>query len=230
MVAQSQTLSGAEFVRQLKAEIAASPKLRENHPFVRAVEQGTATMDQIRAWACQDYKFRAAVPRVAMLRYLACSDPEYAAKLYEVVAEETRGMGTGSAGHVDLFIEFAAAIGLTKDDLERAPLRPATAAHLYYCELIIYTLPWFVVIAAQLGAEATLPAAAIKLARGFTTHYGLAPQAVRFFTVHVDADEQHGSLAEEVAVRYLATPELQALARATTLRRLELLYDVWTLD
>jgi hypothetical protein len=46
----------------------------------------------------------------------------------------------------------------------------------------------------------------------------------------VDADEQHGSLAEEVAVRYLATPELQALARATTLRRLELLYDVWTLD
>jgi pyrroloquinoline-quinone synthase len=230
MVAQSETLSGAEFVRQLQAEIAASPKLREDHPFVEAVSAGTATLEQIREWACQDYKFRAAVPRVAMLRYLACSDPEYSRRLFEVVEEETRGLATGSAGHVDMFVEFAAAIGLSKEQLDAAPLRPATAAHLYYVELVVHTLPWFIVMTAQLGAEATLPAAAIKLARGLMKSYGLSPQAVRFFTVHVDADEDHGSLAEEIAVRYCTTPALQAQAREAALRRLDLLYDIWTID
>jgi pyrroloquinoline-quinone synthase len=229
MVAQ-ETLSGAEFVRQLEAEIAASPKLRENHPFVRAVSEGTASLEQIREWARQDYQFRAAVPRVSMLRYLACSDPHYAGRLLEVVEEETRGLSTGSAGHVDMFVEFAAAIGLTRDDLRNAPLRPATAAHLYDVELVTHTLPWFIVIAAQLGAEATLPAAAIQLAQGLTKHYGLTPQQVRFFTVHVDADEDHGSLAEEVAVTYCTSPQLQAQAREAALRRLELLYDVWTIE
>ena len=71
-----------EFVDQLKKDIQAFPKIRIKHPFLKAVCNGTATMDQIRAWAIQDYQFRAAVPRICMLRYLACTDPEIA-KEYE---------------------------------------------------------------------------------------------------------------------------------------------------
>jgi pyrroloquinoline-quinone synthase len=230
MATQAEVLSPAEFVRRFKAEIAASPKLRVNHPFVRAVCEGTASMEHVRAWARQDYQFRNAVPRIAMLRYLACSDPEIGARLYEVVEEETAGLATGSAGHIDLFVEFAAALGLSREELDHAELRPATAAHLYFAELIIHTQPWFVVMAAQIAAEGTAPPAMAALARGFTTHYGLAPEAVRFFTVHVDADEEHGSLAEEIAERYLATPQLQAQTRAVGMRRLELLYDTWTIE
>ena len=67
-------------------------------------------MEQIRKWAIQDYQFRAAVPRISMLRYLACSDPEIARRLYGVVEEETEGLATGSAGHCDMFVEFAESI------------------------------------------------------------------------------------------------------------------------
>src|SRR5262252_9957370 len=87
---QPAVMSSAEFVRQLKKDIQAFPKIRIKHPFLKAVCNGTATMDQIRAWAIQDYQFRAAVPRIAMLRYLACTDPEIARKLWGVVEEETR--------------------------------------------------------------------------------------------------------------------------------------------
>jgi pyrroloquinoline quinone (PQQ) biosynthesis protein C len=62
--------TSAEFVAQLKKDIQAFPKIRIKHPFLKAVCNGSATMDQIRAWAIQDYQFRAAVPRIAMLRYL----------------------------------------------------------------------------------------------------------------------------------------------------------------
>ncbi len=230
MATQVEVLSGAEFVHQLKAEIAAHPKLRVNHPFVRAVNDGTATMDEIRAWACQEWKFKEVVPRVVMLRYLACSDPEFQPKLYEVVEEETAGVSTGTAGHNQMFLEFAEAIGLTLADMQSAPKLPATAAHLYFCELVCYTLPWFVVMTAQMGAEGTSPPAMAALARGFTKNYGLSPEAVRFFTVHVEADSDHGSAAEEVAARYITSPPLQQLARETTFRRMELTYDVWSIE
>lgn len=230
MGAQSEMMSSAEFVRQLKAEVARSPKQRVNHPFVRAVCAGTASIERIRKWALQDYQFRRAVPRIAMLRYLACSDPEFAPRLFEVVEEETRGLLPGSAGHPDMFVEFAESIGIARNELEAAEMRPATAAHLYYAELIIHTLPWFVMMAAQIGAEGTFPPAVAALGKGFIEQYGMSPKSVRFFTVHEEADEEHGKLADEIALRYITSPPLQAQTREVTMRRLELLYDVWTID
>ena len=230
MESQSVTLTSAEFVQRLKKDIQAFPKIRIKHPFLKAVCNGTATMDQIRAWAIQDYQFRAAVPRIAMLRYLACSDPEIARKLWGVVEEETRGLDTGSAGHNELAIRFAESIGLTRSQLENAELRPSTAAHLYYAELIIHTLPWFVVMAIQIGAEGTFGPAAAALGHGFIKEYNMKPDDVRFFTVHSEADEEHGSLAEEIAVRYITSPHLQVLTRQHTFRRMELLYDIWSID
>jgi pyrroloquinoline quinone (PQQ) biosynthesis protein C len=129
-----------------------------------------------------------------------------------------------------MFVEFAQSIGITRKELETVELRPATAAHLYYVELVIHTLPWFVVMAAQIGAEGTFPPAAAALGQGFIKQYGMKPQAVRFFTVHAEADEEHGKLAEEIAVRYITSPHLQQQTRDATLRRMELLYDIWSID
>jgi pyrroloquinoline-quinone synthase len=217
------------FVQQFKAEIAAHPKLRAGHPFVKAVQRGQLSKDHLREWALQDYKFRNAVPRISMMRYIACSDPAFAPRLYDVVEEETEGLATGSAGHIDLFVDFARALGLSRDELDEAPLAPATAAHLYFVELMIHKYPWFVVMAAQMAAEGTFPEATEALANGLMEHYGLSREAVRFFTVHQEADEDHGSLAEEIAETYLHSEPLQAQTREVGLRRLELLYDTWTI-
>ena len=224
------TLSADEFVDQLKQEIAVFHKLRINHPFVKAVREGTASMDHLRTWAVQDYQFRAAVPRIALLRYVACSDPEFAPKLFEVAEEETRGLLPGASGHPDMFVEFAEAIGLTRADLENPTLLPATAAHLYFAELVIHTHPWFVVMAAQVGAEGTFGPAAAALGKGFMESYGMTPESVRFFTVHVEADEEHGTLAEDIGRRYLTAPALQQQTREVMFRRMELLYDIWTIN
>ena len=230
MTTGAEATPSAEFVRRLKEEIARSPQQRVNHPFVRAVCDHRASLEQIRQWALQDYQFRRAVPRIAMLRYLACTDPVFQPKLYEVVEDETRGLRPGSVGHPDMFVEFAAALGLSRRELETAPLRPATAAHLYYTELIIYTLPWFVVMAAQISAEGTFSPAAAALGQAFIKQYGMKPDSVRFFTVHVEADAEHGSLAEEIARCYITSPSLETQAREVALRRLELLYDAWTIE
>ena len=68
------------------------------------------------------------------------------------------------------------------------------------------------------------------LGTGLIENYNLPREKVRFFTVHVEADEDHGAIAEEIALRYLTSPHLQEQTRALTIRRMELLYDVWSID
>jgi pyrroloquinoline-quinone synthase len=215
------------FARELRAEVAASRWAMVRHPFMQGVAAGTVPLRQIQGWAGQDYHYRRAVPRLAMLRYLRCTDPEMAARLYEVVEEEAAGLHTGSAGHTELFFDFARAVGLSREELETTEMLPGTAAHVYWAELILYQLPWFLALAAQLGGEGQAPPALAMIGRGLVEHYGLAPEAVRFFTVHSEADEDHGSLAEDIARRYLVTPELQAQARAVVLRKVQLQYDMF---
>ena len=69
-------------------------------------------------------------------------------------------------------------------------------------------LPWFVVMSIQIGAEGTFGPAAAAIGNGLLKNYKMKPDDVRFFTVHSEADEDHSSLAEEIAVRYLHAKEL----------------------
>ena len=102
-------------------------------------------------------------------------------------------------------------------------------SHLYYVELIIHTLPWFVVMSIQIGAEGTFGPAAAAIGNGLLKNYKMNPDDVRFFSVHSEADEDHSSLAEEIAVRYLHSPHLQEQTYKATFRRMELLYDIWSI-
>ena len=82
----------------------------------------------------------------------------------------------------------------------------------------------------QIGAEGTFGPAAAALGHGFIKQYNMKPHDVRFFTVHSEADEEHSSLAEEIAERYITSAQLQELTRTHTFRRMELLYDIWSID
>jgi pyrroloquinoline-quinone synthase len=219
--------TGQDFVQELKELIRTSGKAHMDYPLIQGVAAGTIPLRQLQGWVTQDYFYRKHVPRLAMLRYLQCTDPEIAAHLYEVVAEESAGESTGTAGHVDLFFDFAAGLGVSREQLEHAPVLPGAAAHLYWAELIIHTQPWFIQMAAQLAGEGDGAAKNAVMARGFQEHYGLDAKAVQFFRTHETADEDHGSLTEDIIRRYVVTPELQAQARAIVQRKLDLLWDMW---
>src|SRR5487761_1287973 len=102
--------TGAQFLGELKNEIATSEWSSVRHPLVVGVSEGTVPLRQIRGWAVQDSHYRRMVHRLAMLRYLRCTDPELQRRLAGVVAEEAAGTDTGSAGHYELFHRFAQAI------------------------------------------------------------------------------------------------------------------------
>src|SRR6266700_1682471 len=96
MPTEAEVMPSAEFVRRLKEEIARSPKQRVNHPFVLAVGEGRASMEQIRRWALQDYQFRRAVPRIAMLR-LGCRGRSLKGRRYVPRRQRTCTMPNSSS-------------------------------------------------------------------------------------------------------------------------------------
>ncbi len=216
-----------DFVQELKDLIRHSGKSHADYPLVRGVAAGTIPLRQLQGWITQDYFYRKHVPRLAMLRYLKCTDPEIAAHLYEVVAEESAGTQTGTAGHVELFYDLAAGLGVSREQLERAPVLPPAAAHVYWAELILHTQPWFVAMAAQLAGEGDGARNNAIMYQGLKEHYGLDEKALRFYRTHEEADADHGSLTEVIIRRYITTPELKAQARAIVQRKIELLWDMW---
>ncbi|HEY7065462.1 MAG TPA: iron-containing redox enzyme family protein [Chloroflexota bacterium] len=221
------TSATRDFVQEIKEMVAGSGYVLPEHPLVQGVAAGTIPLRQLQGWATQDYFYRKHVPRLAMTRYLACTDPEIAQHLAEVVEEETEGASTGTAGHVQLFLDFAAGLGVSRGQLESARVLPGAAAHVYWAELIVHTRPWFVALAAQMAGEGQAPRTNALLRQGLQEHYGLDEQALRFCRTHEEADVEHSSLSELIVRRYIVTPELQAQARAVVQRKLELQYDMW---
>jgi len=218
--------TGSRFLDELRREIAGSEWSSVRHPLVVGVSKGTVPLQQIRGWAIQDSHYRRMVHRLATLRYLRCTDPEIQRRLAGVVAEEAEGTDTGSAGHYELFHRFAQAIGLSVEEVDSSEPMAATAAHIYWAELILWTLPWPVAMAAQVAGEGQAPITSRMMADGLQAHYGLSAEQAAFFEVHTEADEDHRSLAEAIVVRYLVTDELQEQARAVVKRKLKLMYDM----
>lgn len=216
------------FGDELKRMIASSQYLLANHPFVEGIEKGSLSAAQLKGWALQDSHYRRAVPRLAMIRYLRCSDPRIQRELAGVVAEEAEGSVTGSSGHYELFLRLAERLGASREEVETSRPLAGPAAHIYWAELIAWTLPWFVAMSAQLAGEGQFPDAAEKLHAGFKRNYDLSDHDLAFFSVHDEADEEHGELAEEIASRYLVTAELQEQAQAVVQRKLELQWDMWS--
>src|SRR3954462_10068287 len=109
-----------DFVQDLKARIRRSGKSHADYPLVQGIAAGTIPLRQLQGWVTQDYVYRRQVPRLAMLRYLACTDPEIATQLAEVAEEESGGASTGTAAQVQLFYDCAAGVGVSLEQLDTA--------------------------------------------------------------------------------------------------------------
>jgi pyrroloquinoline quinone (PQQ) biosynthesis protein C len=221
--------TGSEVVQEFKDLIMNSGMLIKDSRVVQGVYNGTLSRAELRGWALQDSHYRRAVPRLAMLRYLACTDPEFQRHLGGVVAEEAEGADTHTAGHWELFLRFAKSIGLSEQEVVSSRPGPAAAAHIYWAELIVHTLPWFVAMSAQLAGEWQAPPSVMKMNEGLQKHYGLTAGDATFFSAHGEADDDHGRLVQDIIARYIVTPELKAQARAVIQRKLELQWDMWNM-
>lgn len=100
-----------------------------DHPFVRAIGDGSLDHDRFRHWIRQDYRFLIEYSRVFALAAARSPDLETLARFADLLLATVRT-------EMDLHRALAADLGITLDELEAEPMAPSNAA---YCDFLIRT-------------------------------------------------------------------------------------------
>lgn len=170
-----------------------------DHPLVLAIEDGSCPRDVVRLWAQQKF----------------CTQREFAsnlAVLFSRMPPTDQDLRAGLAGnlygerdHSQLFLDFAAGLGLGEKEMWAASPLPATAAfsdRIY--RLVREGTMAEVAAALHVGLEGVTIQHFPRIARGLRDHFGLDERSVAFFTEHDEADADHFQHGIEVLAHYAA--------------------------
>jgi pyrroloquinoline-quinone synthase len=219
-----------EFVNQLRDELRKPGRGMYDHPFVRAVENGTATLPQIRAVAEQFYlHIRNMLPAIGMM-YVKCPYEDVRATLVKNLAEECLGVFSKTKAHPDLMLDFCQAIGIDTDALRKAEQNKVGRNLTEYFELVGFQRPWFVNLAAiGIGLESFVPETFTRLVKGLKDNYGLTDEQVKFWSMHILADAEHGDEGIEIVEHWVHSGQERKLVMDCTIEMAERFYQLWSL-
>jgi len=120
----------------------------------------------------------------------------------ENFAEEAMGFYTHTAGHKELLFEFwEQGLGLPRKELEEASASAAARTLNAYLWLVLSRKPRYSGAAGIL--EGGFSQACEKMLAGLQTHYGMKPEALRFFSGHIEADKEHAQTGRKLIERLL---------------------------
>jgi pyrroloquinoline-quinone synthase len=152
-----------------------------------------------------------AFPRAVSALHSRCADAEERIRLAESLYEEETGRISGvNKPHPEVFLDFCAAVGLSRDEVTRAPALASTAALIHWFEYSTKILPFLEGVAAiNLAAEGQVAGAFGPFARALERHYGMSHSAVAFWDVHELADAEHSDVGDHIVIKHAATDEVQ---------------------
>jgi pyrroloquinoline quinone (PQQ) biosynthesis protein C len=178
-----------------------------HHPLAQAVNEGTASQQELRQFAVEHYEMtvRDSGPFIAQgYCSMAKLDALGAELMAENFAEEAMGLLTRTAGHAALLFEFwERGLDLPREELEHSSASTAArAVNAYFWMLMTQKVRYS-------GAggilEGGFSQACEKMLAGLETHYRIEPEGLRFFSGHVEADREHARTGRKLIDRLLTT-------------------------
>jgi pyrroloquinoline-quinone synthase len=187
-----------------KIDAAISEKSLLKHPFYQDWQAGKLSRKALQLYAEQYYRHVEAFPN--HLRALAArADGELGGIITENLAEEENP----AAPHPKLWRDFAAAVGVSEEEITSSAALPGTRAVVETFREIVSNRPVSEAVAALYAYEAQVPEVATTKIDGLKKFYGITePEALAYFAVHEEVDkthrlawrnwlEQHGEAGEE---------------------------------
>ena len=211
---QDRALSPAEFLEEcydFKRERAAKSR------FLGELVQGKLSRQQLKLWAKEFYWYvEPAIPSIAAWLSHAPILPDR--EQYRLIARNLAGeMGyIREAEHHDLYLRFCEGLDLSRADLlDHLPLAStvgAASAMGYYCRSSFEEGLGAFGLAVELNVPGR-PNGAHILFEGLKRHSGLDKDALEFWEIHIEAEEEHGANAERALRHCGQTIEQQARIR-----------------
>ena len=173
------------------------------HPFYQAWSAGTLSLRALQEYSQQYYRHVEAFPTYVSAVHANCPSLPIRQHLLENLIDEERG----AENHPELWLRFAEALGVQRDDvLSSAPL-PETTALVQTFRTLTRESSYLAGTAALLAYEAQVPEVAATKIAGLKQFYGVNDQrGLAFFQVHLQADRFHAETARQI-LREQITPE-----------------------
>jgi len=222
-IAKTTVKVDTEFQQQL--EDARKPSHSGMHPFSQAWADGKLSKEQLIGWCKQHYYYIETVGQMFGMMYVRTPDTD--ARLFildNLVGEELHG-----TRHPDLLIQFAESLGATRQEIIEADLNgeilPSTRAmRAWTLELANFRPLYEAAAGIMIGLEGQLPTMYPKYVKALKETIGSTDEALKFFYVHIEGDEEHADNGIQIVARYADTPEKRRAAVATVRASAEVRY------
>jgi pyrroloquinoline-quinone synthase len=196
------------------------------HPFYQQWTAGTLSTQRLRNYAIQYYRHVAAFPRYLSALHSRCDDLDTRQVLLENLIDEERG----AENHPALWLKFAQALGLTRDEVLAAEPLPAANALVETFDHLSRDLPLSAGLSALYVYESQVAEVAAAKIDGLTRFYGFPDDAnadgVKFFTTHRNSDPYHAQAVAQLIERHDTCPEDRAITLEAGRAALKAVWDL----
>jgi len=212
------------YLDSIDAQIAARHLL--THPFYLGWTRGELSRETLADYACQYYQHVAAFPTYLSAVHSRCEDQLTRRQLLANLIDEE----AGEPNHPQLWRNFAAALGVSPNDLDKAETWPETAELIATFRSVCREGDIAEGLAALYAYESQIPAVSESKIDGLVRHYQFNdPESYRYFSVHIEADKEHAAteralLEQNITVRN--APAMSAAAERVLSALWELLSGV----
>jgi pyrroloquinoline-quinone synthase len=196
--------SAEEFKKQVKAIVDGRHCVQ--HPLVKAWAAGELPKEVLGRWAQEHYHFTKDLWAFLAATYANCPPADARAAILENLSEEI----DPSDPHVNILLGFAQACGISPDEIKASQPLPTTWGLKDWLTRISTRNPWIESAAGMhIGMESQMPTMAATIIPALRDKYGMSEQDIRFFTLHHEAEQEHGGRIYDLVGKYASTPETQ---------------------
>jgi pyrroloquinoline-quinone synthase len=165
-----------------------------NHPFYVAWTNGTLPFENLQHYAQQYFAHVRAFPAYLSTMHSRCTNLDTRQVIAGNLADEEATPPT----HPQLWLDFAAGLGLTRESVLEATPGPRMAA-LVDTFSAVAEMKTGLAVAGLYCYESQIPAVASAKIAGLKTNYGVDDAAtLRYFQVHESADVEHSAQWEAI--------------------------------
>jgi pyrroloquinoline-quinone synthase len=178
-------MANTELLARIDAAIAEKNLLK--HPFYQDWQMGKLSREALQLYAAQYYRHVEAFPK--HLRVLAARTE---GPIRDIILENLAEEENPSRPHPKLWRDFAAAVGVSEDDITYCPALPGTQAAVQTFREIVGDRTVAEAVAALYAYESQVPEIATTKIAGLKKFYGVTSrEGLAYFEIHEEADKLH---------------------------------------
>lgn len=194
-------------------------RITEHHPlwkheFLSRSRAGQLTLLEVRVLAVQMYKFSQAFNRILASIMSCCADEQAQLVIMENLLDEM-GQGNLANAHPELFRRFTRTLGIDDGTLMMTPPEPETQVLIDTYLGLSHQYGYLAALGAVcFASEGIVNSLYTQIRQGIVGSSPFSQEALIFFEVHIDLDDEHAAHLEA-----LIEPRLKTVEEAICLHR-----------